>query len=284
MKHVYLLLFMLIGANSFSQIPEFEFQLYFEDAAGNKDTITLGYDPSALETINPQFGEVNIKTTPIDTASLDVRATEGLISPGDDQFNFKKRIIPYDCAVEKLGSPIPIQIFTNHWPVNISWNKGTEFWDTCRQSSIFTSYHPGGWWDVGAPSHLKLYMNNITNQPITFYDNSFVPDYGYIDEEGNKITMFWFAFVKDFSQFVGSLSSFNPEGNKIGPYPNPFENSFNLPEDISPSKIQIRDIRGSKIEFEQKGNSINLINCNPGIYFLSFIANKQLYNFKIIKQ
>ncbi|HQD34550.1 MAG TPA: hypothetical protein PKU81_03570, partial [Bacteroidales bacterium] len=48
----------------FGQNPEFKFYLAFEDSAGNKDTIWLGYDPSATLGIDILFGEENIKGIP----------------------------------------------------------------------------------------------------------------------------------------------------------------------------------------------------------------------------
>src|SRR5690554_7600324 len=68
------ILFILLTFQGFSQslTPEFEFQLYFEDAAGNRDTVTLGYDQLATDTINSQFGEVNLLNTPWGNG-LDVR-------------------------------------------------------------------------------------------------------------------------------------------------------------------------------------------------------------------
>lgn len=48
----------------FAQNPEFKFYLAFEDSAGNKDTIWLGYDSSATLGIDTLFGEENIKGIP----------------------------------------------------------------------------------------------------------------------------------------------------------------------------------------------------------------------------
>ena len=41
---------------------EFHFQMFFKDAAGNRDTIELGYDPFATDSLDFQFGEENIIT------------------------------------------------------------------------------------------------------------------------------------------------------------------------------------------------------------------------------
>ena len=71
MKKIILITAILIYTiNGFSQLtPEFEFQFYAEDFLGNRDTITIGYDSRAAEydTINTQFGEVDITSEPFDS-------------------------------------------------------------------------------------------------------------------------------------------------------------------------------------------------------------------------
>src|SRR5690554_936883 len=59
-KKLFLLFFLITGGLFGQQTPEFEFELYFEDAAGNKDTITLGYDENATDSVDIAFGEANL--------------------------------------------------------------------------------------------------------------------------------------------------------------------------------------------------------------------------------
>src|SRR6187431_2411577 len=59
------------GHDLFGQ--HFELPIYFEDSAGHKDTIVLGYDSLATYAIDTSFGEINI----IDSAyadTMEVRA------------------------------------------------------------------------------------------------------------------------------------------------------------------------------------------------------------------
>ncbi|HIP48858.1 MAG TPA: hypothetical protein EYG92_07845, partial [Lutibacter sp.] len=59
-------LFLLLAITVYSQKqtydePQWKLRLFFEDATGAKDTLTIGYDPSAsiyLDEYEPQFGEV----------------------------------------------------------------------------------------------------------------------------------------------------------------------------------------------------------------------------------
>ena len=50
----------------------FSINMNFQDAAGNRDTLILGYDSNASDTIDTFFNEMNILSTSFDTG-LDVR-------------------------------------------------------------------------------------------------------------------------------------------------------------------------------------------------------------------
>ncbi len=60
---------------SAAQGQSFSFQLFFSDAQGNRDTIILGTDDLATDTIDTALGEVNIIGLPIDSG-LDIRITD----------------------------------------------------------------------------------------------------------------------------------------------------------------------------------------------------------------
>lgn len=133
----------------------FSFQMYFSDAAGNMDTITLGYAPMATDSIDSIFGEVNIISTPF-KSGIDVRITNesgNFTFPTNiGKFHTKKQIIDYYC-LQTSSYFQGIDILTKHWPVTASWDKSL-FNDSCRRGSFFTSMSPGGWWDfIFSPSN-----------------------------------------------------------------------------------------------------------------------------------
>jgi hypothetical protein len=74
MKKAILILFSL-GSILTAASQQFSFKMYFKDAIGNTDSITLGYDPSASDSVDISFGEINIISTPLDSG-LDVRITD----------------------------------------------------------------------------------------------------------------------------------------------------------------------------------------------------------------
>lgn len=61
----------------------FEATIWFEDAAGNRDSIVVGYDTLATEDIDPAFGEAEI-TSPFDSV-FEVRA-------GSTDFIYQKKL------------------------------------------------------------------------------------------------------------------------------------------------------------------------------------------------
>ncbi|MCF8417129.1 MAG: hypothetical protein K9G40_12865, partial [Crocinitomicaceae bacterium] len=108
---------LLIFAISFSNLlfaqEEFSFELYFEDALGNKDTLILGYDSNATNGIDPLFGELNMTGQPWDN-TFEVRAGNGYLGEPDFPLNInnfdyqtKKQIKFKDCLVgQRYGIPL----------------------------------------------------------------------------------------------------------------------------------------------------------------------------------
>lgn len=74
MKQHLVLWFFLILSNIMNG-QEFIFEMYFEDAIGNKDTLVIGYDINATDSIDSVFGEKNIISVPLDSL-FDVRMTD----------------------------------------------------------------------------------------------------------------------------------------------------------------------------------------------------------------
>lgn len=125
---------------SAAQGQSFSFQLFFSDAQGNKDTIILGTDDLATDTIDTALGEVNIIGVPIDTG-LDIRITDEWLNrnwyqiPGT--YHTKKQLIG-NCTNPILYYPIQcIDIHTKHWPVTMTWDSSL-FKDVCNNGSLVT--------------------------------------------------------------------------------------------------------------------------------------------------
>src|SRR5690554_4538889 len=86
MKNQFFFVFLLFSGFTFSQQPtEFSFELYFEDAAGMRDTVTLGYDDYATDGIDVIFDEYNDINKAWEPNDLDVRIGDKTYS---DNFGF----------------------------------------------------------------------------------------------------------------------------------------------------------------------------------------------------
>lgn len=296
-KNIFHLLVLIIGQTSIAQ--NFSFQLNFTDVLGNKDSLVLGYDYTATDTIDTSFGELTIISTPHDTV-FDVRVSDvytnlfSSSSPGT--FQSKKQIMKQnsDCQF----TTIAIEIFAKHWPITATWNN-LLFNDTCREGSVFTSVHPGGWWDVGSPSNLYrtelASYNSITfssnnsgnlNSPSTNYDSG-----AYLDANNDTISVFWLKFA-DSTLLTTSINE-HLLTNKIDIYPNPTNEKIhiNITKDITlqNATVSIMDISGrlvlSDIALEYN-NTIPLNHLPQGVYILNIRLNEktQLFRKIVIQQ
>ncbi len=287
------LIFLFLIAMSFSTLSysqEFSFQMFFEDAVGNKDTITLGYDINATDSLDSLFSEVNIITTPLDT-NLDVRISNEWFNRTYNSttgtYHTKKQIVDYSCS--NWYSASSIDIFTEYWPVTAYWDSSL-FSDSCRKASVFTDISPGGWFDVLGPSNMDIEYMQSSNE-VTFTTN--VPDYQYplanyyyINNENDTIPFFWYAFGSN-SIFTFDIDEITPS-DVITLSPNPVTNFIQINHDIDDleiKQIKIFDLLGREQQVKWEDNSIDLSNISNGILFVQItLENNQSFTYKIIKE
>jgi hypothetical protein len=222
MKKIYvLILALIICQDTFGQA--FSFPIVFEDAIGNKDTLVLGYDVNATDSIDEAFGEINIIGTPLDSL-FDIRVSDAFWKGGSATFHTKKQIIPASSCTG--SSLITIDFKCVNWPVTASWDNSV-FDDTCREGSVLTSVHPGGWWDTGSPS--DLWRAELKNKnEVTFTSNvipgGFDENYAYINQADDTIPVFWLAFGKAGLLWMDVDEIERSEQLNI--FPNPNDGSF----------------------------------------------------------
>ncbi|MCE9540441.1 MAG: hypothetical protein K8R85_14670, partial [Bacteroidetes bacterium] len=134
MKKLFLVLFAFFYL-TLVKGQQFSFQMKFADAVGNTDSIIMGYDINATDTIDALFGEINIIGLPLDT-SLDVRISNEWYYRNylntNGTYQTKKQIIYKNCT-NFWYSVQSIDILTKHWPVTMTWDS-TLFMDSCRNA------------------------------------------------------------------------------------------------------------------------------------------------------
>lgn len=172
--------------SGFSQLtPEFEFQLYAEDFLGNRDTITIGYDSraAAYDTINTQFGEIDITNTPFDS-TFEMRVSTNNFPGGGNlphQFLQSKKVIAkWSCQ----GFPyywftdVSISIRSKNLPIRLEWDV-TQFQDTCNDALAFSEFYQWGslWlfrenvphYDMKTNGNAIIYNNPGSSAPFNIY-------------------------------------------------------------------------------------------------------------------
>ncbi len=140
MRHIYIFIFLVPVLLQGQKIAQWETKFYFEDAAGNRDTITVGYDDEANYKYNPDFGEVDIKDALWDSV-FEVRAGHQEAGVLLDEILSKKII----GNIEKLtpcGLPERIRMFVRikHLPLTITWDS-TDFNNECHGGGFFAPHY-----------------------------------------------------------------------------------------------------------------------------------------------
>lgn len=263
---------------------EFSFDMYFEDAAGNKDTLTIGFDPNGTDTIDAQFGEINIISAPLDSA-FDVRITNEWFNreqngmPGT--FHTKKQIVQKQpCGI--TSSINSIDILTDNWPVVVYWDS-TLFDDTCLNGSLFTSVNPGGWWDTPGFMAVLAKQSNTTFIPN---EDSFSNSYNYINDSNDTLDVFWQTFG-DSTLLIPSIGEYVLK-DQVKIYPNPAGHLLNLALDVPGAEIEkvcLFDITGKLLKHEFVENQMDIAQLPEGVYFLQvYITGLPVITKKIIKK
>jgi hypothetical protein len=126
------------------QVPDIKFDLYFEDAMGHLDTVTVGYDHDADANIDLDFGESNLRGLPFDPV-FEVRGADmsGLEYQSNPTVQY---YTDYFCEEWPLTQYQSVIIYAKHWPVTVRWDK-TYFEENCYRWTHFTRiwsflFHP----------------------------------------------------------------------------------------------------------------------------------------------
>lgn len=252
---------------------QFSFQMNFVDAVGNRDSLILGYDTNGTDTIDAAFGETNIISTPLDSV-FDVRVTN---EQYNRQYGFtagtyhtKKQIVTNHCSLFGI-SIIAIDIFSKHFPITATWNSNL-FNDTCRNGSLFTSFNPGGWWDVGAISDLGRVILKDVSQ-VTFTSQVIgIPYewYAYINNSNDTISTFWLTMY-DSTIILSSVGNISTGNQPIIVFPNPADGNINLQFPLQfgqPKEIEVYSPVGQHILSTNTFIEISVESLNRGVYFI----------------
>lgn len=240
--------------------------MFFKDAMGNRDTLTLGYDTAATKLIDAAFGEVNIIGVPLDSV-FDVRITDESIWGGQQQgtFHTKKQITYYDCDSPSYNLQ-SIDIKAKYWPVTTTWNKSI-FNDSCKDWSYFSSFAG----DLGGPSNLGMAML-VNKDSVTFTSNAdagWGGFFSYINNTNDTISV----FLQSFADSITAIQSVKelPKIKGIKVFPNPATNSISISLDQSfgvSTTICLYNMYGRHVLSTSQKENIDVTNLPSGLYLV----------------
>ena len=281
------LLFVLILFSIITFAQQFSFNLYVEDALGNRDSLVLGYDPLATDSIDAAFGEVDIKSNPWDSV-FEARVSKESYLYGIPTYmpahESKVQILehdpqsPYSPMGPQFTSSVYIAVKNMHPPFYLSWDS-----ILFQDSSIMSS----GFW------FLHLIDGGIFK---TFETDSFCSQNSFSSIES------YYMSANDTIWLLGfTFSSFNTLGvdhtskgtASLSAYPNPCEDviSFDFANVNSISDLLIYNSLGQLIRQEsiskiQDKVQVNISEMKSGIYYYQVIEKDKgfLYSGKFIKK
>ena len=265
------LLFLILSFSLGAKAQQFSFQMYFKDAIGNRDTLTLGYDTAATKIIEAAFGEVNIIGVPLDSI-FEVRITDESVWGGQQQgtFHTKKQITYYNCD-SPLYNIQSIDIKAKHWPVTATWNKAI-FNDSCRDWSYFSSFIG----DLGGSSNLG--MARLANKDSVIFTTNADPGwfgfFYYVNNANDTISV----FLQSFADSITAIQSLNElaktKGIKVFPNPSTNSISVSLDENFAASNtICLYNIYGQLVLSTSQKENIDVANLPTGLYLVR-VADK----------
>ena len=282
MKKLIFILICLASKLSFSQT--FSFEMYFEDATGQKDTLTFGYDATATDSIDASFQEVNIISQSWSNqfeARICVFQTPYFSGEEFDTASvvghLKKQIKKEDCLDQSLYVSL-IQLNNAVYPISISWDHSL-FTDQCRSNSIITDWHPGGWFDAIIGNNPE-YPTILKDLDSAFYTHTSTH---HIDNNQDTTDVLFFA-LGNINQVFVELKELEED---MSIYPNPTTGliNLNLNGNQQIQTVNLFDVHGQHFNTSVISNEIDLSEFSSGIYFMEvqFDSGKK-GQIKVIKE
>ncbi len=244
-------------------MTDFSTKLYFQDAVGNKDTITVGYSNRArADALNKNLGEINVFYENIDTTFF--------IGISDVKENYGDRIATYRTKVKYADSRgaeysrvLALDIICKNFPIKISWDKEV-FQDSMRSKSFLTT-EPGGWFDasrtpvwISETDSMILYDYNKNNDKDYFkwylYGERNLSYYTtVIQDELQRIGKLYLGFLKHNSWLL-TLKTNDITDENLHIYPNPCKEFINIQSDKEKAitGIELYNLQGRLAKFDNK--------------------------------
>ena len=282
----------------------FSANLYFEDSQGRKDTLRIGYDFVAIDSLDAQFGEVDILGSQRD--SFDVRFfayendfEEDLPFTCDhDLFGlnfFYEDIALYEsksdihqsgCAVSgniQTGSVFTIP-YEASFPITIRWDKSLFIGNYgCGAGTSWISELSRGEFlqDDWCPEQINYDSISLTGLDSIILTT---PSFKTISTTDSTLLTIYHIFLTDFGSLL-SVSVNDIREVPFGLYPNPVQDILYLETSEQNWSYQILNLQGQQIMQGQYQDNIGVSQLPSGIYFLQLSRENELYKaIKFVKE
>ncbi|MEI6755287.1 MAG: T9SS type A sorting domain-containing protein [Paludibacter sp.] len=282
--------FVFLNISVFSQ--EFSTKIYFKDAVGRVDSITVGYALLATDSLNSALGEKNIPLDQIDTTFF--VCISKIEQVGPDKFAkpvYRTKVKYADFNKPDYNRVLHLDVICKDFPFTISWNKN-DFRDILRSKSCIST-SPPGWSDLGG----KLEWLGQTDNMV-FYDYNKTENYSRNYLYGNYNENYHMDTIISKSIKTGDLliaffgHDFNVGVNdiinsKISIFPNPCKEYINI--DVSNKTnftIKIYNLTGVLVRNETitaNTTKIDMSTLPSGIYLLKIGSINEITKIKIQK-
>lgn len=250
-QSIFWLLLSLMVASQVALGQAFTFDLYFEDAIGQKDTLTIGYDLEATPLLPGGFGMEDIKGIPL-TDSFEARATfldynasflafaEGDCRISNDFTPYHSKLLITYPAWEQMAAAV---FFVNPvLPLTIRWDNAL-FQGSGLGQAVITGWVPGGWFD--APLCFLMDFDNISlldNNEVVVSTLEGYPLAAKIAIGDRLASVLFIGFGLMSHTAAESAARF------VRVHPNPASEavhfSFTLPDLAQPARLAITDGQG----------------------------------------
>lgn len=279
MKQFILFLSFFVSLGSYAQ-EEFSFFLYFEDALGNKDSLQLGHDENATDSIDVDFDEINIvgeSWGPEFEVRCGRKFSDGLwwyYSNGIPDFQSKKQIGLKECNNEYFTHCINLK--AENFPIVIHWDSTLFNYDECLKGSKF-NIQPV--FQTDAYTELCRELGSTDSNISTFnIDSVYITENQkdileyYLDNE-DTIYLFWVSLnkIQDYSMGIETVE--NATNSKTYSL---FDGNDLLEFDFDTGNGTVVDVSGKKIkEFTIQDAKTESLFLKKGIYYLLLYDEKQ---------
>jgi hypothetical protein len=263
---------------------QFSVQLVFKDEIGNSDSIIIGYDENATDSIDIIFGEQNIQGLDWDT-SFEVRVTNAQTTRSvyDTVFNptiqTKKQIVKFICPdiYPNATQSIYIDIMAKHWPISVYWNSSV-FNRYCNYNSSI------GYNEIADLGFTFSNIASISTQNFFGNHRSYVY---YLTPKGDTISpIFWVTF----SDSSNTTHFGTMDINQFIIYPNPSSDYIEVSKLknllFENFKFSIYGSNGISIrnDVSNSENPVDISDLPPGLYIIRFYNIKGInFTKKFIK-